>query len=330
MLLINGRIFPGWRQLEFQACEVLRMAEPLVTIGLPIYNGGSLCSIAIESVLAQTYPNFELLISDNCSTDNTEEVCREYARRDSRVRYTKTERNLGAVGNFCRTVELARGEYFRWMAHDDSIHPDFIRECLAVAEADPEIISVAPIIDIVDHAGVKHQSVTSYTGRTKWSSKRIEQYAQMMEELAYCETHSDGLFMVAYLFALHRLSLLRRTRLAMPFISFDIVLAAELALWGKLAFVNKPLGVFVRDTGSTRHYVLWNPLAIQRVLDPSRTSKLDLLISVRRRHFEHVVAVLRSPLSLFEKVRAVELATRPMRARFRNRFVAASDPARVS
>ena len=306
------------------------MPEALVTIGLPIYNGASLCRIAIESVLAQTFPNFELLISDNCSTDETEDICWEYARRDSRVRYIKTERNLGSAGNFCRTVELARGEYFRWIAHDDSIHPDFITECLAVAETDPEIISVAPIIEILDHAGVKRQSVISYTGRSRWSSNRIEQYAQMMEELAYCETHSDGLLMVAYLFALHRLSLLRRTRLVMPFISPDYVLAAELALWGKLAFVNKPLGVFVRDTGSTRHFVLWNPLAIQRMLDPSRMSKLDMLISVRRRHFEHIVAVLRSPLSMSEKVLAVELATRPMRARFRNRFVAASEPGRPS
>jgi glycosyltransferase involved in cell wall biosynthesis len=281
-------------------------------------------------VLAQTYPNFELLVSDNCSTDETEDVCREYARRDSRVRYFKTERNLGSARNFCRTVELSRGQYFRWIAHDDWIHPDFITECLAVAEADPEIISVAPIIDIVDRAGTKYQSVVSYTGRTKWSSNRIEQYAQMMDELAYCETHSDGLFMVAYSFALHRLSLLRRTRLVMPFISSDYVLAAELALWGKLAFVNKPLSTFVRDTGTTPQFDLWNPLAIQRTLDPSRMSKLDMLISVRRRHFEHIVAVLRSPLDIFEKAFAVELATRPMRARFRGRFVAAPEPGRLS
>ena len=201
---------------------------------------------------------------------------------------------------------------------------------MAIAESDPEIISVAPIIDIVDRAGIKRQSVVSYTGRQRWSSNRIGQYAQMMEELAYCETHSDGLLMVAYLFALHRLSLLRRTRLVMPFISSDFVLAAELALWGKLAFVDKSLGVFVRDTGTTRHFVVWNPLAIQRTLDPSRTSKLDMLISVRRRHFEHIVAVLRSPLSLSEKTVALELATRPMRARFRNRFAAASEPSGVS
>jgi len=302
------------------------MVELLVSIGLPIYNGASLCRVAIESVLAQTHPNFELLISDNCSTDETEEICREYARRDSRVRYTKTERNLGSAANYCRTVELARGQYFRWIAHDDSIYPDFIRECLAIAVTDPEIISVAPIIDIVDRDGTTLQSVVSYTGRQKWSSNRTEQYAQMMEELAYCETHSDGLFMIAYTNALHRLSLLRRTRLVMPFISSDFVLAAELALWGKLAFVNKPLSAFGCDTGTTRHFVSWNPLAVQRTLDPSRTSKLDMLITVRRRHFEHVVAVLRSPLSIFEKVRAVGLATRPMRARFRNRFAAASKP----
>ena len=307
------------------------MADALVTIGLPVYNGASLCRIAIESVLAQTYPNFELLISDNCSTDETEEVCREYAQRDSRVRYTKTERNLGSAGNFCRTAELARGQYFRWIAHDDSIHPDFIAECLAIAEADPEIISVAPIIEIVDRAaGMKRQSVVSYTGRRRWSSNRLEQYAQMMEELAYCETHSDGLFMVAYLFALHRLSLLRRTRLVMPFISSDYVLAAELAMWGKLAFVNKPLGVFAPDTGTTRNFAVWNPLAIQNTLDPSRIGKFDVLISVRRRHFEHIMAVLRSPFSFFEKVLAVEIATWPMRARLRNRIVVAPEASHLS
>src|SRR5262245_53151730 len=75
----------------------------------------------------------------------------------------------------------------------------------------------------------------------------IAQYAQMMDEIAYCETHS-GLLMVALFFALHRLSLLRRTRLVIPFISSDSVLAAELALWAKLAFVDKPLSVFVLET----------------------------------------------------------------------------------
>ena len=291
---------------------------PKVTIGLPVYNGAETVRRAIDSVLAQTSGDLELLISDNCSTDETQEICKDYARKDPRVVYTRTERNLGAAGNYRRTVAIARGKFFKWISHDDWMSPRFIEACLPVAESDPAIITVAPVVDVVDTKGVKLQSASSYTGRRQWSTDRLQQYREMMDELAYCETHSDGLLMIVYEYGFHRLELLRKTRLVMPFISSDYVFAAELSLFGRLVKLDESLSEFTLSTsaaGTSANFAAWNPLAIHRMLAPSMTGRWNLLVSVRRRHFEHLKAVLRSPLSAREKVLALEAAMRPARAR---------------
>ena len=111
-------------------------ALPLVTVGMPVRNGRRFIREAIESILAQTMPELELVICDNCSTDNTEEICREYMARDSRVRYFRNERNLGPAENHNRCIAHARGKYFRWNAHDDILDPKYLEKVIAVLEQD--------------------------------------------------------------------------------------------------------------------------------------------------------------------------------------------------
>ena len=103
---------------------------PRVTIGLPVYNGENYLAAAIESLLSQTFTDFELVICDNGSTDRTEQVCRAYAARDARIRYYREVENRGLAWNFSRTFELARGEYFKWHAHDDLCGPTLLRGAL--------------------------------------------------------------------------------------------------------------------------------------------------------------------------------------------------------
>jgi glycosyltransferase involved in cell wall biosynthesis len=286
-----------------------------VTIGVPVYNGASTLPTVLECVLGQTFGNIELLISDNCSTDATPDICHEYVRADQRVTYHRTERNLGAARNYTCAAQLASGTFFKWLSHDDWIAPDFVEACLPLARSSEDVITVAPIVDVVDDDGSWLQSIGSYVGKKEWSSDRLTQYRQMMDELAYCETHSDGFTMVAYQYGFHRLELLRRTRLMMPFISADYVLAAELALFGQLVALDAPLSRFTLGGGTSSNFATWNPAAIQRMLDPDHTRRRDLLVSVRRRHWEHVRAVLRSPLPATHRVQALEAATRPARAR---------------
>lgn len=99
----------------------------LVSIGFPTYNGGPRIRRALNSLLAQSYKNFEIIISDNASEDNTQEVCQEYAEKDPRIKYFRRSRNVGPLENFEVVFKKAVGEYFMWAADDDWWSPDFIR-----------------------------------------------------------------------------------------------------------------------------------------------------------------------------------------------------------
>jgi hypothetical protein len=123
---------------------------PRVSVSVPVYNGERYIRRTLESVLAQTFTDFELIVTDNASTDGTEAICREFAARDPRVRYFRAEQNRGISGNFRWGFELARGEYFKWNAADDFIAPTFLERCIRVLEEDPGVVLAFPRTVIVD------------------------------------------------------------------------------------------------------------------------------------------------------------------------------------
>lgn len=128
----------------------------MVTVGLQTYNrADSYLRQAIDSILSQTYKDFELVISDNASTDNTEEICREYAKKDHRIRYIRQKTNIEYVSNanFLRTQ--IRGKYFAWMADDDVWAPTFLEKCVAKIEDNPDVILAAANIMDFDDFGRK-------------------------------------------------------------------------------------------------------------------------------------------------------------------------------
>lgn len=99
----------------------------LVSIGMPVYNAASCIRESLESLLGQSYKNFELIISDNASTDNTEKICRSYAKKDKRIRYIRQKENIGAVNNFNFVLKEAQGKYFMWAADDDLWDRNYIK-----------------------------------------------------------------------------------------------------------------------------------------------------------------------------------------------------------
>ena len=100
---------------------------PRVSIGLPIYNGENFLGDAVESLLAQTFTDFELVLVDNASTDGTAAMCERFVARDKRVRYHRNPQNIGGAPNFNLAFQLAdRAPYFKWAAHDDRHLPDFL------------------------------------------------------------------------------------------------------------------------------------------------------------------------------------------------------------
>ncbi len=111
---------------------------------MPVYNAAEHLRGAVESILNQTLTDFELVISDNASTDETEDICRDYMRRDRRVRYFRNPRNLGASDNYTAVFGYSRGRYFKWSSGNDSCAPEFLSRCAQVLDDNPDVVLAYP------------------------------------------------------------------------------------------------------------------------------------------------------------------------------------------
>jgi glycosyltransferase involved in cell wall biosynthesis len=155
-------------------------SNPRVSIGVPVYNGENFLKEALDSLLAQTYEDFEIIISDNASTDTTEAICREYAAKDRRIRYYRSEENLGPAWNHNRVFELATGEYFKWACHDDMCAPDFLQKCVEVLDRDESVVVCYSKTKIIDDTG---KVIEEYdTGRTADSPNVVERFRDLRAE----------------------------------------------------------------------------------------------------------------------------------------------------
>ncbi len=130
-------------------------AVPRVSIGLPVFNLERTVARAIESVLGQTLTDFELVVSDNASTDGTGEICRRYASVDSRIRLIRQPRTTSAYDNFRVVLQAARAEYFMWLSGDDYALPSLLAACVDVLDARPEVVCCVPRVDFLEADGVR-------------------------------------------------------------------------------------------------------------------------------------------------------------------------------
>jgi glycosyltransferase involved in cell wall biosynthesis len=126
---------------------------PRLTIGLPVYNGENFLSESIEALLGQTYEDYELIISDNASTDGTEAICRHYQQRDSRIRYVRQPRNIGLSPNHNLVVRLAHGELFKWASHDDLYARDLLKRCVEALDEYPDVVLAHSWTATIDNSG---------------------------------------------------------------------------------------------------------------------------------------------------------------------------------
>ena len=141
---------------------------PKVSIGIAVFNGENFLESALRSILAQTFEDFELIISDNASTDRTADICEQYASQDGRVLYLRQPANLGAQPNYNLLVGQARGRYFKWAAHDDMLAPTFLERCVEFRcfgqlslrrdeseSPQPSCDARQPVYDGVAHHGIR-------------------------------------------------------------------------------------------------------------------------------------------------------------------------------
>jgi glycosyltransferase involved in cell wall biosynthesis len=210
------------------------MSKPdtLVSIGLPVRNAGSRVADVVRSVLAQDHQNLELLISDNASTDDTEEVCRELARSDSRIAYHRQPRNIGLLNNFVYAIGAAKGTYFRWIGDDDQLEPSFATRCLQAFDADPRLLLVTTGISYSGPGGALQTA--RYEGTALRSDDPVERFTELMHLLNTSHLVIDPLYGM----------MVRETVAAIPrrnMLHEDEVLATKLALAGPWGHVGEVL-----------------------------------------------------------------------------------------
>jgi glycosyltransferase involved in cell wall biosynthesis len=276
---------------------------PRVSVGLPVYNGERYLETAIDALLRQTCTNLELIISDNASTDGTEAICRRYAQRDTRILYTRSERNRGAAWNHNRVVELARAPYFKWAAHDDICAPEFLERCADVLDRQPTVILCYPQTVLVDEAGRQIGACADRCAPT--SSDPFLRFRDLMETL----TLSNPMYGVI------RTSVLRRTPLVGSYPASDLVLLGELALRGAFHLVSETL-FFRRDHPQKSSRSNPGASALAAWYDPSKQGKI--VLRNWRLLFEYLVSITRTPMGLSARARCYVYMLRWLRWNLRD------------
>jgi glycosyltransferase involved in cell wall biosynthesis len=212
---------------------------PLLSIGLFLYNGDRFLEAAIESILNQTFRDFELIISDNCSTDGSGEMCRRFAAQDSRIRYYRAEQTMSAGWNLKNVYSRATGKYFKWATHDDMIQPDFLRLCIDALEADDSLVVAHTLTRCIDEGG---QFVESNDERLRTSS--LDPVVRARDLLL----KGHGGYPIS---GLIRLDALRKLPPRGSYAHSDRVLLLQLGLLGRFYEVPEHLSICTRHKGES-------------------------------------------------------------------------------
>jgi glycosyltransferase involved in cell wall biosynthesis len=206
-------------------------STPLLSVGLFVYNGERFLEQALDSFLNQTFTDFELLISDNASTDRTGEIANAYAAHDDRIRYYRTEKNMGAGWNMRRVYELAQGRYFKWAAVDDVLQPEFFRRCVEILEGDPSYVLAHTKTKAIDENGTLLENYV--TPKIAESNDPVNRFREMILTDHNCYQ----------IFGVMRMSALRQLPPQGIYVGGDRVLLARMSLLGR--FYEVPEHLFI-------------------------------------------------------------------------------------
>jgi glycosyltransferase involved in cell wall biosynthesis len=278
------------------------MVRPTVSIGLPVYNGENFLPQALNSIVSQTYTDFELIISDNGSTDRTREISEVCAAGDKRVRYFRSDANRGAAWNFNNVFELSVGKYFKWAAHDDVCAPEFVARCVEVLEADPGIVVCFSRTVQIDSDG-RHERKRDHIDLPNLASPRAhERFHDIIANRHGCEA----------VFGVIRADVLRRTPLIGNYIASDKVLLALLSIYGR--FHELPDYLFFQREHEGRS-VKGRDHEVTAWFDPSRGE--EIVFPFWRISWEYLRIAVKGTTGLGERLRCLWEVARWGRANWR-------------
>jgi glycosyltransferase involved in cell wall biosynthesis len=269
----------------------MQTQAPKVSIGMPVFNGANYLHRSVHSLLAQDFEDFELIISDNASTDATAAICRDLAAADHRIHYYRNDENVGAARNYNNVFHLARGTYFKWAAHDDECHPAFLRRCVDVLDCAPSRVAmVYPLAELIDENGAV---LTPELDRIASSDPRpYRRVARLLLSLNMCDP----------VFGLYRVEYLKRTQLIGAFCGADYVMLGELAMMGELVELDE---VLFRLRAHPKRSMQANPSVRARAAwyDPAAAKRLFIMPDWEQMVWELMRSVRRVEIPWHEKVK---------------------------
>ncbi len=269
---------------------------PRISIGIPAYNSSAHIGATLEGLLAQSFGDFEIIVSDNASTDATRDVVENYMRLDPRIRYERQPVNIGANPNYSYVVRRARGEFFKWSSSSDWCAPAFLESCLKDLSAHEDAVLVVP--------------------RTYLFQETREKAEEYAGDLAVLQDAPSARFAYVYsklalnnaINGLIRMSALRRTRLVDAYRGADIVLMGHLALLGKFRLLEQRL--FYRRMERATATALQDDAGMWKHHYPQRSA--GTLLQGCKRHAGWVWAAMSSPIGPGEKLRSLKVVAKYM------------------
>ena len=265
----------------------LKKISPQISVGMPVYNGELYLEEAICCILNQTYDDFEFIISDNASTDRTEQICRDYASRDKRILYFRNVENMGAAKNYNRVFNLSSGKYFRWFNSDDLCSPKYHEKCIRVLNENHRAVLCYGKTNIIDNKG---NLIEKYEDNLDLpDEKASSRFIKLLERVGHVNS----------IYGLMKTSAVVKTMLMGngSYLSADIRFLAELTLYGK--FIEIPEQLFFRRMHKQAsswdrenviaQQIFWNGKNVQC----SRPNW--------KKHYAYLVSIYRSPIIAVEK-----------------------------
>lgn len=265
------------------------MSERKVIVGLPVYNGQKFLGAAIESHLSQSFGDFDLVISDNGSTDTTQAICTDYASKDKRVKYLRSPENRGILWNHRRVLEAIENpnQYFRWAGADDIMGPGLLQSMVAILDSRPEVEAVMPDTKNIDDRG---EIIGSMARTLDLQSTDVYERAHDILTARYQHVVAYGLL---------RASTLQLMRTGPNFIGWDPVFIWELALRGQVEQLAGPVLLRRFHPGSISHVKTVKEM--RKWVEPNAKGGMNFPHWTWA--YEHLRVLLATPLSMRDRFR---------------------------
>lgn len=290
--------------------EVGGERPPRVSFGLAVWNGEATIRRCLDSLLAQDFTDFEVVVSDNASTDETSQILEEYAARDPRIRVSRNRENIGQIENVNLVFRQSRGEYFRWIGDGDWLEPHFASRCVEALDADPGAILVTSYFRIHQDDGTSRYE--EYRGERLESERPERRFARILWFYHAGDAKYDPVY------GMMRRDALERTHLVWMMDWGDRMMAAELSLLGRFQHLPECLAHRTKDSGP-------KPSSYEELLRRYHPTRYQELPAPPRRIFKGMLSIIRAaPLTLRQRLRcqwaAFKLLLRMAHHRYRRAF----------